>query len=171
MRFSLWLTFLMLLPLPVLAGSDFRPPPRHENGQTRAQGTRGCPIELGELSLMGKDLTTQSSTPTLLFWVDTPQTATISISVDDPDLNQVEPIFWQKVIVNGSGYLPIKIPQGLEKGVRYRLVAGILCQGKVANAAILETSLTRVDAPTPLDQLVDSSLNRLKRIDVRKIEP
>ena len=120
---------------------------------------------------MGKDLTTQSSTPTLLFWVDTPQTATISISVDDPDLNQVEPIFSQKVIVNGSGYLPIKIPQGLEKGVRYRLVAGILCQGKVANAAILETSLTRVDAPTPLDQLVDSSLNRLKRIDVRKIEP
>lgn len=171
MRFSFWLTFLIWLPLPVLAGSDFRPPPRDENGQTRAQGTRGCPLELGELFLMGKDLTTQSSTPTLLFWVNTPQTATISIAVDDPDLNQFEPVFWQKVTVNGSGYLPIKIPESLEKGVRYRVVAGILCQGSVANAAILETSLTRVDAPTPLDQQVGSSLNRLKRIDVTKIEP
>jgi hypothetical protein len=171
MRLSFWLAFLILLPLPSLAGSHFSPPPTDENGQTRAQGTRGCPIELGELYLMGKDLTTQLSKPTLLFWVDTPQTATISISVDDPDLNQLEPIFWQKVTVNGSGYLPVKIPQTLEKGIRYRVVAGILCNGVVANASILETSLTRVDAPTLLDQRVNSSLNRLKRVDVTKIEP
>jgi hypothetical protein len=171
MRLSFLLAFLTFLPLPSLAGSDFSPPPTDENGQTRAQGTRGCPVELGELVLIGKDLTTQRGDPTLLFWIETPQTATLAIAVDDPNPNRLTPVFFQKVTVKGSGYLPVKIPASLETGVRYRVVAGILCHGSVANAAILETSLTRVDAPTSLDRRVNASGNQFKRIDVTKIEP
>lgn len=152
----LFLINLGLFLTPLIASAQtqsFNPVSRERPQRIRAQGTRGCPRELGELELLGAQLLeTQSSQPNLVFWVATKHPETILVTVTIPQ--QIPLVFSRKLTVDGTGYLPIKVEGNLERGVDYRLTAGILCNGSTTNAKALESSLRRVNAPTDFDRLI-----------------
>lgn len=139
--------------------SGYTPPPERKDVQTtRASGTRGCPVPLGELSLIGKDLKTQQSRPNLLFWVSPQPTAPPPLLLVVVKNRDAKPIFEKKVEVRRAGYLFLPVQTELAAGENYRVVAGLLCQGSTQNAAILETSLTRVEKMTDWDKTIEELL-------------
>lgn len=148
------LSFLLSIYTPTLARTPVNVPPKEETQRTRAQGTRGCPIQLGELWLVGKELKTHWQEPILLFWLFAPQKTTVLITVVDPNSEQTAPLFSQQLTISGTGYYPVKVQTELKPGIKYRVSAGILCQGSVANAKILETTITRVESETALDRTI-----------------
>jgi hypothetical protein len=176
MRFSIIFSFMVsslpFLTLPFLAGS-FELPPEEEVEQTRSQGTRGCPVEQGELILLGRNLKTFSKQPTLLFWLRTSQPQeTLLITLEPADPDHWEPFWQQKITVSGSGYLSVAIAEELKSGVPYVLTAGLLCQGETTHAKVLSTLLMRVGTPTPLDSFLSVyQSTKLPQVNVKKIEP
>jgi hypothetical protein len=169
---SLSLSLLSFFTLTLLAGS-FELPPEEEVEQTRSQGTRGCPVEQGELILLGRNLKISSPQPTLLFWLSSSQPQeTVLIVLESADPDRWSPVWQQKITVSGSGYLPVEIAEELSAGVPYVLTAGLLCQGETTHAKVLSTLLTRVGAPTPLDRFLSAYQSRKwPQVSVKKIEP
>ncbi len=155
--FVLLLTLSGIYSLPLLALPPFSLPPDDEHQQTRSQGSRGCPDSLGELILLsGKELKTQQPNPIILFWLQTEQPQSILLVINETDIRQSQPVFEQKLVAQGKGYLPVKIQGNLVLGKSYRLTAGILCRDRPERASALTAQLIRVDRPTAFDQMVIS---------------
>jgi hypothetical protein len=110
--------------------------------------------------LVGQQLKTQKSRPTLLFWVNPASPAeTLLVVVRKPDF---PPLFEKRIEVRERGYYPITIQAELEPAQSYGVTAGLLCQERTNNAVVLETSLTRVGTATALDRRVEEILGMMR---------
>ena len=150
------LKVLNLCLLSSLLSGGYLPPDKGSEDTTKASGTRGCPVPLGELYLVGDQLETRKTRPILLFWVN-PASSSESLLVVVKDGN-ARPVFAEQIIIQEAGYYPLALSTDIKLEERYSVTAGLLCQEEINNAVVLETTLKRVRQITTLDRRIEEIL-------------
>jgi Domain of Unknown Function (DUF928) len=127
----------------------------------RASGSRGCPVELGELELVADNPAELKSTrdkPTLIYRVrGTARPLDFLIVVADGDGN---PVFERRIALptrGGDETIAVGLDKPLEIGQSYKVTAGLLCEGRRDRATVLTSFLTRIigSDSTTFDRLAD----------------
>lgn len=129
--------FLSFVPLfssfSTLAGDRYVPPASDgERKKTAAQGTRSCAVAQGELMLEGASpLTVSERDFSLSFYYEPPSSQASEVMlISLVDLTLPAPLFFQEKALSGSGSFQVKVSAPLIPGRRYRLVAGLPCEGR-----------------------------------------
>jgi hypothetical protein len=142
-------------------------PPIKPPGRTRAQGTRGCPLPQGELSLYGikneadgeeiSSLEINAEQPTILLKVDSRHRETVLITVTNivGKLERTE-VLRRELTASGDGYLAVNLT-GLEaKSERLLLTVLLLCDGRPQYAKVAKSWINLSEGETETNRFIAS---------------
>jgi hypothetical protein len=134
------------------------PPPK-----SNAQGTRGCPIRLGDLALFGgakqkEQLTLDLNVkhPLLLYQVTSDQPEKVLLTITQVDGKFARRLIHQQEINAFTGnYTVLRLPK-LQLDKTYLLTIGLLCQNKPQYGKSLHAWLNLVNTETQVNTFVQT---------------
>jgi hypothetical protein len=161
MLFLLRIITLTVLLLPsltesALTQSTYAPSEYGDDSQqvTRTESKRGCPINLGELTLIGNQIKTNKNPPVLVFIAKPVQFEKIIIAVGS--IRHSVRVYYQEWTVSKEQIIWIDDLPKLNPNQEYQISAGIRCTGENYDKdKILQTSLTVVESTSEYDLKLD----------------